>query len=72
MRKDDKELALYVLALFAAVYVCGLAGFGLWLMTAGVLASLASSDPLRCLARNPAFLAGLAFLCLALVLDNAS
>lgn len=72
MRKEDRERALSVLALFAAVYVCGLAGFGLWLMMAGVLASLASSDPLRQLVRNPAFLAGLVFLCLALVLGNAS
>lgn len=71
-RKEGKERALSVLALFAAVYAGGLAGFGLWLMMAGVLASLASCDPLRRLARNPAFLAGLAFLCLALVLGNAS
>ena len=72
MPKEDKERALYVLALFAAVYAGGLAGFGLWLMATGILASLASSSPLRRLVRNPAFLAGLAFLCIALVLGNAS
>lgn len=70
MRKEDKERALYVLALFAAVYACGLAGFGLWLMTVGVLASLAAGSSLRHPWRSPSFLAGLAFLCLALVLSN--
>lgn len=49
-----------------------LRAFSLWLMMAGILAALATGDPLRRLARNPAFLAGLAFLCLALVLGNAS
>lgn len=71
MRKEDRQRALYVLALFAAVYACGLAGFGLWLMMAGVLAAFATEDPLRRLARSPVFLASLVFLCLALVLGNA-